>query len=89
MHRMSAVPAAIRCLKCLILCFIIRVFRATTVYNRSIREYVFYNKDTENTENTFSPQKIHFHHRGHGEHGELRKRNKSRQHITAMDAIIC
>ena len=38
---MSAVPAAIRCLKCLILCFIISEFR---IYNRSIRE---------NTENTF------------------------------------
>ena len=36
---MSAVPTAIRCLKCLIHCFIIRVFRAVTIYNCPIIEY--------------------------------------------------
>jgi len=51
---MSAVPAAIRCLKCLIHCFIILVFRAVTIYNCSIIEY---------SENIFN----HREHRGHRE----------------------
>ena len=43
---MSAVPAAIRCLKFHILYFIIGEFR---IHNRSIREYredIFHHKDT-------------------------------------------